>query len=130
LAQHLIGASHNGKLPHFEISVKLQIFFGSHINLFKEKISLTLFSDFFGPKKLISGQEDMKRNMKNDFSTLFLEFFCQSKFSCYVLKIKTKQKSTPLITLHRFPCRWNSLNTLYFLKLSELGTFFSKLADR
>jgi hypothetical protein len=36
----------------------------------------------------------MKRK-KNAFSTLVLAFFCQSKLSFYILKIKKIKKSTP-----------------------------------
>jgi hypothetical protein len=74
---------YKGKLPYFEISVKVpnidlieKIFFDPILGLFL----------FFGPKKLISRQEDMKIK-KNTFSILDLELFCQSKFSCSVSSV-------------------------------------------
>jgi hypothetical protein len=42
----LIGARYKGEKPHFEISVKLRIFY-THIDPFEEKKISTLFSDFF-----------------------------------------------------------------------------------
>jgi hypothetical protein len=71
----------NRGMPHFGISVKLQIFY-THIDLFEKKVGPDLMNlSLFWAQKLISGQEDMKIK-KNVFSTLVLEFFCQSKFSC------------------------------------------------
>jgi hypothetical protein len=55
----------------------------------------------FLPKKLISVYEDMEIK-KNAASTLFLEFFCQFKFSCQILKIQKIQKSTPPPKLSSF----------------------------
>jgi hypothetical protein len=60
---------------------------------------------FFGPEKLISGQEDMKIK-KNALPTLVLEFFCQSKSSCYILEIQKKSKNQ-LLLLHSFKKRSN-----------------------
>jgi hypothetical protein len=78
----LTGASYKGKKPYppkiTDLSVPILT------NLKKKKIGpyiVIFFSLFFVPKKLISGQKD-KKIKKNAFSTMVLEFFCQSKFSC------------------------------------------------
>jgi hypothetical protein len=67
-----------GKFAHFEASCGFSY---DNMDLFEE-ISFTVLSDisFLGPK-LISRLIDMKKK-KNAFSTLVLEFVCQSKFSC------------------------------------------------
>jgi hypothetical protein len=93
----LIGASYKGEFAILK-SAKNFGYIDTHIDLLEEKKMLTLFGDFnfFGPKDTICGWEDMKIK-KNAFSTLVLEFFCQSKFSGKRSKIQKIQNSTPPI---------------------------------
>jgi hypothetical protein len=65
----------------FGLSIKFKIFWYPYRPILRKKLR-ALFSDFsfFGPQKFISAQEDKLE--KHTFSTLIIEFFCQSKLSC------------------------------------------------
>jgi hypothetical protein len=88
----LIGARYKSKKSHFEINVKLRIFY-THVDLFEETKMLLMTFSLFWPLKthFCTGRRENKEKRLLYFG---LEFFCQSKFSFRKLKIQIIQKSS------------------------------------
>jgi hypothetical protein len=83
-------------MPHFEISV---IFF------------------FFGPQKT-HFRAGRHKNNDQRLSTLVLEFFCQSKFSCYIFKFIQKIQKSTSPTIGSFHPNFPNVLQEGFLKIS------------